>query len=193
MKKGIESLKAAVMIDCASGENCFNEKGCNKVAYEHLPEENPRLLALGVKTKCVRKIKCFHIYCEKYKWIMERAEHYATVLGRTKEQVIESWEEDRTYWYMNYYQDIKQPMLEGVKIFDTIEQAKQSMQEKGFRCPKCNGVSKSGYECSCEGCDWKAYGLFNTLGKGADIYIKEVHKLTHTFMPIAWEQNYEQS
>lgn len=40
MKKGIESLKAAVMQDCQKGENCFSENGCTKQRYVDLPQDN---------------------------------------------------------------------------------------------------------------------------------------------------------
>lgn len=87
MKKGIESLKAAVMQDCQKGENCFSENGCTKQRYVDLPQDNPALLEMGFKTKCVANTKCFHDYCGKYKWILERAAHYAEKTGKTVEEI----------------------------------------------------------------------------------------------------------
>ena len=104
MKKGIESFKAEVMKDCQSANNCFSENGCTKERYKYLPEDNPKLIEMGIKQKCVANTKCTHDYCGKYKWVLERAKHYAEKTGKTVEEVMEIWENDRTYWYMNYYQ-----------------------------------------------------------------------------------------
>ncbi|KAA6331591.1 hypothetical protein EZS27_019815 [termite gut metagenome] len=85
MRKGIESLRNAVIKDCDEhGQGCFNPAGCNK--------ESGR--------KC-----CGHAYCDKYKWVIERAEQYGKFTGKTKEEVIARWEEERTYWYMNFSKD----------------------------------------------------------------------------------------
>jgi len=35
-------------------------------------------------------------------------EHYAAKSGKTAEEVLKIWETDRTYWYMNYYQEDNQ-------------------------------------------------------------------------------------
>jgi hypothetical protein len=108
MKKGIESLKAAVMKDCAAGENCFSETGCSKERYKYVPQDNPVLLKYG-KTKCMAATKCFHDFCGKYAWVIERAKLYADRTGYAMDEVLEIWEEDRSYWYMNYYQEGNQP------------------------------------------------------------------------------------
>jgi hypothetical protein len=41
-------------------------------------------------------------------------------------------------------------------------------------------------------CDWKAYGLLRTLGKGASIFIKSKLKVFDIFMPVAWEAEEKQ-
>ncbi|MCK5606795.1 hypothetical protein KAR91_33140 [Candidatus Pacearchaeota archaeon] len=164
MSKGIEAIKEAIKRDISEDENCFNENGCPKT-----------------------RTKCFHKYCDKFQWIMERAEHYADKLGCTKEEIIDKWEKGRNYWYMNYYQDSRMPLIEGCKVFETKEELLDSIGKDGFRCPKCEGISKDPYTCSCEDCDWKSYGLFGTLGKGVDLVIKSTLDQDHIFMPVVWE------
>ena len=125
MKKGLESLKAAVLYDTESGENCFNQNGCDHEFTRIVPQDNPSLLEMGFKTSCIRVSKCSHKYCDKYKWVIDRAKHYAEKTGKKYEEIIDIWESNRTYWYMNYYQDCNQP-LNGRKktderIVETVE------------------------------------------------------------------------
>ena len=67
MSKGYESLMKKVKKDCIEGSNCFNPNGCDK-------NEN----------------KCFHRYCDKFKWIIDRAKHYAEKTGLNWEDIIDS-------------------------------------------------------------------------------------------------------
>ena len=117
-KRGIESLLQSVQNDCKEANNCFNPNGCDKERYLYLPEDKPGLLKMGIKTKCVANTKCTHDYCGKFKWINERAEMYAKLTGKTKEEVIQAWEEQRSYWYMNFYQEGNQPEIksEGMNV-----------------------------------------------------------------------------
>lgn len=110
MQKGIETLKAAVMKDTIGGENCFNEKGCDHEFHRIVPEENQRLVAMGFKTACLCVSKCFHKYCDTYKWVVDRAAHYSEKTGIPVEDIIRVWEENRSYSYMNYYQDCNFPL-----------------------------------------------------------------------------------
>jgi hypothetical protein len=160
--KGIESLKAAVIKDCEK-EGCFNPEGCDYIG----------------------KSKCFHKYCDKYKWVIDRADMYAKFLNITKEEVIEAWEKDRSYWYMNYYQDCNQPEINGEKVIKLehwISQLKEKYGEDkskwSFKCPSCGhiqsmgdfekiGVDPQNAYCNCigrykqglGGCDWSINGL----------------------------------
>ena len=115
MKKGIESLKEAVLRDTKQYNNCFNENGCDHEFTRMMPETNPGLIAMGITQYCKMTSKCSHKYCDKYKWVIDRANHYAEKTGRSFEYVIEVWESNRTYWYLNYYQDCNQP-LNGTKV-----------------------------------------------------------------------------
>ena len=137
----------------------------------------------------------FHDYEAKLAWTAERAEHYGEALGMDPADVLNAWEKGRDYWYMNYYQDANQPKIDAdhVRVFDTVEQLKESIGGPRFRCPACGGISSDAYTCDSgnerdgKPCDWKAYGLFGTLGKGSFVYVKEKLAGHSIFMPVAWE------
>ena len=137
----------------------------------------------------------FHDYEAKLNWAVERARHYGEALSMEPAKVLNAWEKDRSYWYMNYYQELNQPRIDAshVRAFDTVDQLKASVGEARFRCPACGGVSSDAYACDSgverdgNPCDWKAYGLFGTLGKGAFVYVKEKLAGQSIFMPVAWE------
>lgn len=155
----------------------------------HLPEDNPALIGMGIKTKCVANTKCFHDFCGKFKWIMDRAEMYAKLTKKTKEEVLTAWEEQRTYWYMNFYQESNQPEIkaDGMNIVlhdDWIKSLKDKFGEDSkqwkFKCASCgniqsrqdfidNGAEENSdaiyYNCigrfvKGKGCDWTLGGLF---------------------------------
>lgn len=182
---GYERLMADVMRDCSDTNKygqtpscgCFNPNGCTSETRTIGEYGQP-----GFK-------RCDHSFCNKFKWIIDRAKHYGEKTGIPWEKILDSWEAHRDYWYMNYYQECNQPEIkEGrVRIFDNDEDFRKSVGDKGFRCPKCGRVSKSPYECTAEGCDWKAYGLFGTLGKGIYVFNKSEAIGDTIFMPVAWE------
>jgi len=176
--EGYKTLMKAVKNDCAKGENCFNIEGCDKQAHRH---ENGH---------CYATIKCFHQFCNKFKWVLERVKHYSEKTGVPAVEILNSWEKRRDYWYMNYYQDSRQPLIQGdkVRVFDTIKEFEDSIQDKGFRCPKSKHVSKMATRCTSGKCDWTAGGLFGTMGKGVTVFIKENLALAEIFMPVAWEK-----
>jgi hypothetical protein len=137
----------------------------------------------------------FHNYRAKLEWAVSRAKHYAEHTGLIAADILNAWEERRNYWYMNYYQDGNMPEIKGgnVRIFETQEELRAAVGKHGFRCPACNGVSKSPYECDTgivkdgKPCDWKSYGLFGTLGKGASVFVKSAMAGENVFMPVAFE------
>lgn len=137
----------------------------------------------------------FHDYEAKFQWIIKRAENYAEKTGLSADDILDAWENDRTYWYMNYYQESNQPEIkdDNVRLFETLQNLIDSVGNKGFRCPNCGGVTKNPYECdtqievSGKTCNWKSYGLFGTMGKGATVFVKEKIRVDTLFMPIAWE------
>ena len=187
---GYEKLKADVMRDRNDLNHCgcFNPDGCNR--------DGARIRTYGEDGfKC-----CFHKYCDKFKWIIDRAKMYGEKLGVPWEDILDSWEADRNYWYMNYYQECNQPKIESssVHMFDTVDDLRKAIGTDGFRCPCCGGVSKSPYICDSgvvrnDGsvCDWKVYGLFGDLGKGVFVYCKDKLRGEKMFMPIAWETDLE--
>ena len=181
MQKGIESLQAAVKRDCEQYGGNFSPGGCSHTI--HKDDRNK------AQTEC--GANCCHRYCDKYIWVIDRAKQYAEKTGMTMEKIIEGWETDRTYWYMNYYQDCNQPACADggdLRFFETLEEFLASIEkDKGFRCPACEGISKNPYKCTCEKCDWAAYGLLGTMGKGISVFVKEKNRMDHIFMPIAWE------
>lgn len=143
----------------------------------------------------------WHDYDAKLLWIIERAKQYAELLGITYEQVIDAWESKRDYWYMNYYQDCEQPDLSKTNVY--ILESKTQLDEiskDGFRCPCCNGISTKHNVCDSGvlikrgrkniPCDWKSYGLFQTLGKGLYILSKKNFNIYQIFMPISLENQY---
>lgn len=138
----------------------------------------------------------FHDYRGKLQWVLDRVKHYAETTGVDPAALLNTWETNRSYWYMNYYQDANQPLLnaENVKVFDDMEQLKASIDGQGFRCPMCQGKSNSPYSCdsglkvkSEKICDWKAGGLFGTMGDGAFVFVKDQLAGEEIFRPIAWE------
>jgi hypothetical protein len=184
---GYESLKAAVERDCNDRNSCgcFNPEGCNL--------ENARIGEYGKRGYK----SCFHKYCNKFKWVIDRAKHYGEKLGLNWEDVLTSWEADRNYWYMNYYQDSNQPEIKGdkVRVFETVEEMLANLGERKFRCPACGGISTDPYKCNSglemskgKKCDWKVYGLFGDLGKGVFVYCKDKLRGETIFMPVAWEK-----
>jgi hypothetical protein len=125
MLKGIDKLRASVMADCQRGKNCFSENGCTAAHHNG----------------------CSHAYCDKYKWVLDRAAHYAEKAGKTTNEVIEIWETDRSYWYMNYYQECNQPLLTSESIInydDWILELKARFgddpKQWAFVCPSCGNV-----------------------------------------------------
>lgn len=140
--------------------------------------------------------KGFHDYRGKLDWIVARANHYAEKTGIAVVEILDKWESLRTYWYMNYYQDSNQPLLnsEKVKVFDTKDEFLKNVG-KEFRCPACDGITTDPYECNSgiktngRVCDWKVYGLFKDMGKGVFVFIKEAMHGERIFKPVAWERS----
>lgn len=135
-------------------------------------------------------------YRAKLTWVIERAKHYAEKTGVPVEFILDAWERRRDYWYMNYYQESNQPLIEDrkIRVFDTGDAFVASVGKEGFRCPACGKVSRSPYQCDAgtvtdgKVCDWKVYGLFGHLGKGIAVFVKENAVIEKLFMPVAWEK-----
>lgn len=173
MGKGYDKLIKNVERDCIENGDCFNPNGCDK--------EDQR--------------KCFHRYCTKFKWIIDRAKHYAEKTGSDWNDILDAWESNRSNWYMNYYQESNQPQIktDDVRIFETTDEMLKSIG-KQFRCPACKGITTDPFTCnsgkkiqSGKVCDWKAYRLFGTIDKGVFIYCKDILQGDTIFIPLTWE------
>jgi len=159
--------------------------------------EGYRKILIGVEKDESSGHKNWHDYGGKLAWIVARANHYAEKTGLTPEAILDAWEAKRDYWYMNYYQESRQPLIndDKVRVFETVADMLESMGKTGFRCPACEGVSKSPYECTTgiekhgKPCDWKVYGLFGHMGKGVSVFVKEKVAGESLFMPVAWESS----
>ncbi|MBO4499175.1 MAG: hypothetical protein J5732_02850 [Bacteroidaceae bacterium] len=129
---------------------------------------------------------------KKFDWALERAQQYADRLGVDREKVLEAWESDRDYWYVNYYQESNQPSLEGKNVVTLAEweaegerlYGKERLEWK-FRCPACGNVQtarmfkdagKDPHLCyiNCasryglggrKDCKWTTGGLLNIGGR----------------------------
>lgn len=50
-------------------------------------------------------------FLEHFRWVIGRAEHYAHHKNTTIDVILNEWEDKRTYWWLNYYQNNRQPLL----------------------------------------------------------------------------------
>jgi hypothetical protein len=53
-------------------------------------------------------------FLHKFIWVIARAKHYAYKYERPIESILDHWEEKRTYWWLNFYQDCNQPKKKSV-------------------------------------------------------------------------------
>ena len=170
---GYKKLKAAVMADCAKGDNCFNPMGCTK-------RKGPR--------------KCHSQYCSMFKHAIDLAKHYEHKIGATTHDLLNAWESRRNYWYMNFYNN-EIPRLDTSDILIIESKADfPDIAKDGFICPRCGGVSTDPQECNSGKlmdpiniCNWKSYGLFRTLGKGITLFILEDYSSRGIFKPVNYK------
>ena len=120
---------------------------------------------------------------------------YAAVLGFSEDEILTKLEEGRNYAAVNYYQAANFPSLKGVDIYETAEQLRDRLPSGQFVCPYCKGISTHPTTCNSGlimandlPCDWKAWGLLRTLGRGYRFIVKDeflacpvVHEI---FMPL---------
>ena len=67
----------------------------------------------------------WHNYRQKLEWIVEKAKEYAEVLGVTPCEMLNAWENQRNYWYMNYYNEVNQLSLKNKNIYLRIKKSLQ--------------------------------------------------------------------
>ena len=65
-------------------------------------------------------------FLRQFEWVINRAKHYAHYTGESIETILNNWEEKRSYWWLNYYQDSRQPKFHsGTKKQMTINGIKK--------------------------------------------------------------------
>lgn len=50
-------------------------------------------------------------FLKQFNWVINRAKHYAYHRNTTIDVILDEWEEGRSYWWLNYYQNSHQPKL----------------------------------------------------------------------------------
>lgn len=125
----------------------------------------------------------FHEYCDKYAWVIGRAKLYAERTDQTWEEVLDGWESNRTYWYMNYYQESNQPVPgELCRAYEDIGECRKALSGRRFECPHCKKMVGDPQECP--ECGWKSYGLFSSP---YHVYLKKEGVLIPIFRPGNWD------
>ena len=129
-------------------------------------------------------------------FVRKMAAEYSAALNIAESDLLAAIEAKRTYTAINYYQAANFPSLDGVKILENLDEFKRLYPSGKYRCPACDGISSDPYACNSgvvrseegEPCNWKAYGLFGTLGKGLRITLRERFidrpMIDEIFMPI---------
>src|SRR5699024_8219978 len=79
------------------------------------------------------------------KYLRSKLQEYSNALNISQEEILKSWEEDRSYSAINYYQECNQPSIKSdkTKVFETVEDMLNSISKREFRCPSCGGISSS--------------------------------------------------
>jgi len=120
---------------------------------------------------------------------------YSAVLGLSQEHILSCIEEKRDYIAVNYYQRANFPLIGDIDVYNSAIALQVRFPSGKFVCPNCGKLSTHPTTCNSghimengKPCDWKAWGLFHTLGKGYRFVIKDdflsdpvVHEI---FMPL---------
>ena len=128
-------------------------------------------------------------------FLRKMLKNYSQVLGFSEEEMLQKLESVRGYSAINYYQECNLPSLEDVAVFETIKALNERFPSKQFVCPRCGGISINPSTCNSgkemekgKVCDWKAWGLFKTMGNGYQFVVRDdflnnpvVHEI---FMPV---------
>lgn len=64
---------------------------------------------------------------EKFQWVISRCFHYAQALNKQPWDVLDEWESKRDYWWLNYYQESRQPKIRPESI------SKKPMHIRGIK------------------------------------------------------------
>lgn len=137
-------------------------------------------------------------------FIREMLTDYAAVLGFSENEILENLEERRDYSAVNYYQPANFPPLKDVHVFDNVGQLRDKFPSGKFVCPNCGGISTDPATCNSGvfmandlPCDWKAWGLLRTFGKGYWFVVKDdflAHPVVHEiFMPLELHEEHQEA
>jgi hypothetical protein len=117
---------------------------------------------------------------EVEKFIRSKTSHYADRLGFEPFHILTSMEAARRVTAPNHYQEANYPNLDGVIVFDNAKEYHECFPSRRFLCPACEGISTDATVCDSgvvdkhgDPCDWKAFGLFGTMGKGFRFVLKD--------------------
>lgn len=182
------------MIDIKEFEGTF---GFDKLISSLKVDCKDRFKTCNYEFPSCSKEQCKHShnYFEKIEWILNRAKHYAEKTRIPASQILDRWERQREYWYMNFYQECNQPEItEGnVIIVENCDDFTNKFSSRKFRCPACGEISTDPQVCNSgklfngKICNWKSYGLFHALGKGIHVFLKDTCQVVEIFKPIELE------
>lgn len=124
---------------------------------------------------------------------------YADALGYSQTAILSALEKRRDVDVTNFYQESKYPPVGAFVIYENQAALQQAFPSRKFRCPLCEGVTTDPYECHSglemepgKLCDWKAYGLFKTVGRGLRFTVKDAFLenaiIDEIFLPLELEQ-----
>lgn len=85
-------------------------KGAYKKDLEKSERERRRSFALRKKKE----------FLTLFNWVINRAKHYAHVEGVGINVILDRWEKDRDYWWLNYYRDAYQPKLKNTYVIKPL-------------------------------------------------------------------------
>lgn len=188
---------------CADGVPYFIKKGKMKTVKELLSQIKKDYMCLNRKYK--NWTNNYKDATHKVRFVNGVTLHYAHKLGMSQREILNAFEEARKYWSANYYQQGQQPRIgKNVIIYETKSHFLKEIVSNKFRCPHCKGISTDPETCNSgevmspgKRCDWKAYGLFGTLGKGLRFIIKEEFfkspKVHNIFMPVELEKRHKET
>lgn len=122
-------------------------------------------------------------------FIVSRASQYAQKLGKTPVQVIEAWENERNYWWANYYQDANQPDPSGALTLEEWMDKATSLFGEDVNawtavCPKCKRHQTCGQVVALGGTHNDAFfnckGRFDSNDKVCNYTLGGLFTLDHT-------------
>lgn len=86
-----------------------------KAAYIHDVRD-----AVARKQKFGRAMRDKAEFLKLFNWVINRAKHYSHHTGKPIDIILNEWEEKRTYWWLNFYQDCRQPKFR-IKLKDKVK------------------------------------------------------------------------